>query len=135
MQWADEHIRKVSVDSIQAPTTTVSTKIVSIYASVNSKPAPPPPGRPRGFTHSSFPGVGFSLLCFARGFATGVCPQGVLNQSKSWKKCDLVEALFIYLYMLEVSSTIYTITNMQHIRIYSGKLKSFLVKILPDPGR
>ena len=28
-----------------------------------------------------------------------------------------------------------TITNMQRIRIYPGKLKSFLVKISPDPGR
>ena len=30
---------------------------------------------------------------------------------------------------------IYTITNMQHIRIYPGKLKFILVKISPDPGR
>ena len=30
---------------------------------------------------------------------------------------------------------IYIITNTQRIRIYSGKLKSFLVKISPDPGR
>ena len=30
---------------------------------------------------------------------------------------------------------IYTITNTQRIRIYSGKLKSILVKISPDPGR
>ena len=30
---------------------------------------------------------------------------------------------------------IYTITNTQRIRIYPGKLKSFLVKISPDPGR
>ena len=30
---------------------------------------------------------------------------------------------------------IYTLTNTQHIRIYPGKLKFFLVKISPDPGR
>ena len=30
---------------------------------------------------------------------------------------------------------IYTIMNTQRIRIYPGKLKSFLVKISPDPGR
>ena len=30
---------------------------------------------------------------------------------------------------------IYTITNTHQIRIYPGKLKSFLVKISPDPGR
>ena len=30
---------------------------------------------------------------------------------------------------------IYTITNMQRIRIYPGKLKFILVKISPDPGR
>ena len=29
---------------------------------------------------------------------------------------------------------IYTITNTQRIRIYSGKLKFILVKISPDPG-
>ena len=29
---------------------------------------------------------------------------------------------------------IYTITNTQRIRTYPGKLKSFLVKISPDPG-
>ena len=29
---------------------------------------------------------------------------------------------------------IYTITNTQRIRIYPGKLKFILVKILPDPG-
>ena len=30
---------------------------------------------------------------------------------------------------------IYTITNMQRIRIYPGKLKFILVKISPDSGR
>ena len=30
---------------------------------------------------------------------------------------------------------IYTMTNMQRIRIYPGKLKFILVKISPDPGR
>ena len=30
---------------------------------------------------------------------------------------------------------IYTITNTQRVRIYPGKLKFILVKILPDPGR
>ena len=30
---------------------------------------------------------------------------------------------------------IYIITNVQHIRIYPGKLKFILVKISPDPGR
>ena len=30
---------------------------------------------------------------------------------------------------------IYTITNRQRVRIYSGKLKFILVKISPDPGR
>ena len=30
---------------------------------------------------------------------------------------------------------IYTITNTQRIKIYSGKLKLVLAKISPDPGR
>ena len=56
--------------------------------------------------------------------------------------------MYSFLYMLEVSSVIrphlhynkyaacpiYTITNMQRIRIYPGKLKFVLVKISPDPG-
>ena len=33
------------------------------------------------------------------------------------------------------SGPIYTITNTQRVRIYSGKLKFILVKISPDPGR
>ena len=37
------------------------------------------------------------------------------------EKCDLVP--------------IYTITNMQCIRVYPGKLKFVLVKISQDPGR
>ena len=95
------------------------------------------------------PGVGFSLLCLARGSARGQSPGG-LNQSKSsiiLKKarfllCLLnrqVAALLKNLFMLEVSSVtligpIYTITNTQRIRIYPGKLKFVLVKISPDPG-
>ena len=35
----------------------------------------------------------------------------------------------------EQCDPIYTITNTQHIRIYPGKLKFILAKILPDPGR
>ena len=47
-----------------------------------------------------------------------------------------VAALFICLYMLEVSSgSIYTIANTKSIRIYPGKLKYILIKISPDPGR
>ena len=32
------------------------------------------------------------------------------------------------------SGPVYTITNMQRIRIYPGKLKFILVKVSPDPG-
>ena len=51
-----------------------------------------------------------------------------------------VAALFICLYMMEVSSAtlicpIYTITNTQSIRIYPAILKFILVKISPNPGR
>ena len=52
---------------------------VSAYASVNSRPDNPP-GRPPGIRKFLVaPGVGFSLLCLARGFAQG---GGFLNQSK-----------------------------------------------------
>ena len=49
-----------------------------VYVSVNSKPDHPP-GTTPGDSHILVaPGVGFSLLCLARGLAFGV-----LNQSKS----------------------------------------------------
>ena len=44
--------------------------------------------------------------------------------------------MFIYARNKECDlGPIYTITNIQHIRIYPGKLKFILVKISPDPGR
>ena len=47
--------------------------------SVNSKPDHSPPGDPRGFAHSGCPwGRVFAPLS-----CPGVCPRGVLNQSKS----------------------------------------------------
>ena len=92
------------------------------------------------------PGVGFSLLCLAQGSAPG----GVLSQSKS--SIILKKARFLALCLKQMSSSsfhmfiyvrseqcdlgpIYIITNTQRIRIYPGKLKYFLVKISPDPGR
>ena len=92
------------------------------------------------------PGVGFSLLCLARGSARG----RVLNQSKS--SIILKESAIFALSRKQMSSSsfhmliytrseqcdlrsIYTITNTERIRIYPGKLKSILVKISPDPGR
>ena len=83
--------------------------------SINSTPDHPPPGRVPGDSHILVaPNVGFSLLCLPG----GVARKGVLNQSKSsvsLKKsrfllCLLnkwVAALFICLYMLEVSSETY----------------------------
>ena len=105
--------------------------------SVNSKPDYPP-GAPGDSHILVAPGVGFLLLCLARGSA-----RGVLNQSKSsiiLKKArffisllnNWVAAPFICLYMLEVSSMtivpIYIIINTQRIRIYPCKLKFILVK-------
>ena len=91
------------------------------------------------------PGVEFSLLCLAWGFA-----RGVLNQSKSSiilkKKRNFALSLkklssssfhmFIYGRSEQCDlGPIYTITNTQRIRIYPGKLKFILVKISPDPGQ
>ena len=78
-------------------------------------------------------------------------PRGVLNQSKSSIILKKVR-FFCFVSQKQMSSSsfhmfiyarteqcdllpIYTITNTQRIRIYPGKLKSFLVKISPDPGR
>ena len=93
------------------------------------------------------PGVGFSLLCLARGSARGVVP-GVLNQSKS--SMILKKSAIFALSLKQLSSRsfhmfiyagseqrdlvpIYTITNTQRIRIYLGKLKFILVKISSAP--
>ena len=108
---------------------------------------PPPPGRPMAIHNILVaPGVGFSLLCLARGSALGE----VLNQSKSSiiSKKSTIFALplkqmssssfhtFIYARSEQCDlGPIYTITNTQRIRIYPGKLKSILVKISSDPGR
>ena len=75
---------------------------------------------------------------------------GVLNQSKSLiiLKKGAIFALFLkqmgsssfHMFIYARSEQcdlgpIYTITNMQCIRIYPGKLKLILVKISPDPRR
>ena len=108
-----------------------------------------PPGDPRGFAHSSCPWVGFLLLCLARGSAWGYTP-GVLNQSKSsiiFKKNEIFALslkqmgsssfhMFIYARNEQCDlGPICTITNMQRIRIYPGRLKFILVKISLDPRR
>ena len=97
--------------SFIGPLSCLSLFLFPCNVSVNPKPDHPP-----GDSHILVaPGVGFSLLCLARGSARGLAPGGVLNQSKSsiiLKKarfllCLLnkwVPALFICLYMLEVSS-------------------------------
>ena len=105
----------------------------------------PPLGYPRGSHILVAPGVGFSLLCLARGSALGV-----LNQSKSsiiLKKSaifalslKLIGSSSFHLFMYARSEQcdlgpIYTIKNMQCIRIYPGKLKFILIKISPDLGR
>ena len=96
-------------------------------------------------------GVGFSLLCLARGsarrFARG---EGVSTQSKSSIILKKIAIFALSLKQLSSSSfhmfiyarseqcdlvPIYTITNTQRIRICPGKLKFILVKISSDPGQ
>ena len=104
-----------------------------------------PPCDPRGFARFSCPrGRVFAPLSFP-----GVCP-GVLNQSKS--SIILKKGAIFALSLKQMSSSsfhmfiyarseqcdlvpIYTITNTQRIRIYPGKLKFILVKILSDAGQ
>ena len=132
--------------------------IISLnYVSVNSKPDHPP--ATPGDSHILVAlGVGFSLLCLARGSARGflgVCPGSpgkVLNQSKNSiifkKKRDFCFNLslkqlssssfhmFIYARSEQRDLVlIYTITNTQRIRISPNKLKFILVKISSDPGQ
>ena len=119
---------------------------ITSNVSVNSK-SDHPRGGPRGFAHSRCP--------WGRVFAPLSCPRsapgGVLNQSKS--SIILKKSAIFALSLKQMGSSsfhmsiyarlseqcdlgpIYTITNMQRIRIYPGKLKFILVKISPDPGR
>ena len=91
------------------------------------------------------PGVGFSLLCLARGSA-----RRVSNQSKSpiiLKKWAIFALslkqsssspfhMFIYARSEQCDLVpIHTITNTQRIRLYPGKLKFILVKISSNPGQ
>ena len=50
----------------------------SVYVSVNSKPDHPPQATPEDSHTLVAPGVGFSLLCFARGLPGGL-PGGGLK--------------------------------------------------------
>ena len=93
------------------------------------------------------PGVGFLLLCLAQGSAPG--GGGGLNQSNS--SIIFLKSAIFALSLKQMSSSpfhmfiyarskqcdsgpIYTITDMQRIRIYAGN-QSILVKISPNPGR
>ena len=109
-----------------------------MYQSIPSRPPRAIPGDSHILVA---PGVGFSLLCLAR---------GVSNQSKSSIILKKIAIFALSLEQLSSSSfhmfiyarsercdlvPIYTITNTQRIRICPGKLKFILVKISSDPGQ
>ena len=113
-----------------------------MYQSIPSLTIPPPPQATPGDSHVVVSqGIGFSLLCLAR---------GVLNQSKS--SIILGKSAILALSLKQLSSSsfhmfiyarseqcdlvpIYTITNTQRIRIYPGKLTFILVKVSSDAGQ
>ena len=116
-----------------------------VNVSVNSKPDHSPRATPGDSHILVAPGVGFSLIRLARGFA-----RGVFNQSKS--SIILKKSPIFALSLKQLSSSsfnmfiyarseqgdfvpIYTITNTQRIRIYPGKLKFILVKTSSAPGQ
>ena len=100
--------------------------------SVNSKPDHPPPGDSHTLVA---PGVGFSLLCFARGFARGVLYQSNFEKSAIFA-LFLKQHMFIYARSEQRDLVpICTITNTQRIRIYPGKLKFILIKASSAPGQ
>ena len=118
-----------------------------MYQSIPSLTIPPPPPQatPKDSHILVAPGVGFSLLCLAQGFA-----RGVLHQSKSsiiLKKSAIFalslkqlsrSSLHMFIYARSEQRDFvpdYTITNTQRIRIYPGKLKFILVKISSAPGQ
>ena len=108
-----------------------------------------PQGNPRGFAHSSCPrgGVFAPLSCL--GVCPGVCQGGLKSKLKS---ANFEKSAIFALSLKQLNSSsfhmfiyarsgqcdlgpIYTVTNMQRIRIYPGNLKVILVKISPDPGQ
>ena len=109
------------------------------YQSIPSLTILPPPRATPGDSHI------LSTCPWSRVFAPPSCP-GVLNQSKSSIILRKKNAIFgLSLKQMDSSSfykliyakseqcdvgPIYTITNTQHIRIYPGKLKFILVKII-----
>ena len=116
-----------------------------LYVSVNSKLEHPQRVTPGDSHILVAPGVGFSLLRLARGFA-----RGVSNQSKS--SIILKKSAIFLLSLKQLSSSsfhmfiyarseqcdlvpIHTMTNTQHMRISPGKLKFILVKISSAPGQ
>ena len=116
-----------------------------MYQSIPSLTIPSPRATPGDSHILVAPGVGFSLLCLARGSA-----RRVFNQSKS--SIILKQSAIFALSLKQLSSSsfhmfiyvrseqrdlvpIYTITNTQRIRIYLGKLKFILVKTSSAPGQ
>ena len=89
----------------------------------------------------AIPGDSHILVALGSGFRSSVLPGSLLPGGLTSKlKFDNFESSDIFKIILKdnfdnFGAPIYTITNMQRIRIYPDKLKSFLVKISPDPGR
>ena len=116
-----------------------------MYQSIPRLTIPPPRAIPGDSHILVAPGVGFSLLCLARGSARGFVYQSkssiILEKSAifAWSLEPLSGSSFhMYIYARSEqcdSVPIYTITNTQRIRICPGKLKFILVKILSDPGQ
>ena len=80
------------------------------------------------------PGVGFSLLCPDRGGLKSKEKFDNFEKSATFalslkQMSSSIFYMFTYARSAECNSGhIYTLTNTQHIRIYPGNLKSFLVK-------
>ena len=109
-----------------------------MYQSIPTLIIPPSRATPVDSHILVAPGVGFSLLCLARGSSR----RGILNQSRSsitktktrFLLCLLnkwVAALFICLYIFagREQCDLGPIYTKQRIRIYPGKMKFILVKI------
>ena len=103
-----------------------------------------PPGDPWRFAHSSCPCGWLYTPLSCPGSVPGVLTQGksliilkkVIFALSLKQMCSCSFHMFIYARSEQCDfGPIYTITTMQRIRIYPGKLKFILVKISPDPGR
>ena len=112
-----------------------------MYQSIPSLTIPSPWVTPRNLHILVAPGSGFRSSVLPGGLESIESKSSIILKKSAIFAFSLKRMgsssfhMFIYARSEQCDlGPIYTITNMQHIRIYPGKLKFILVKISQDPG-